>query len=107
MAAPRAGVGSIAAVTDPMEPPTGPADEVEVDVRAFLPEGVSLGEAEPAEAEVAVEVEAAPPSSEEAIDLTSLEAAEAAMAEVEDALIAIDAGDLDRSPLLSRLLTEG
>lgn len=93
-----------------MEPPTGPADEVEVDVHAFLPEGVSLGEAEPAEAEIEVEpveVEAVPPSSEEAIDLTSLEAAEAAMAEVEDALVAIDAGDLDRSPLLSRLLAEG
>ena len=43
---------------------------------------------------------------EDEVDLSALERIEAEFAEVEDALAAIDAGDLDRSPLLTRLLAD-
>ena len=138
----RRDVGSIAAVTDP-HPPSNPVpepDDVEVDVRAFLPEGVALAgddgptaddldarpepevpawalDDEPVsdermaddEPQAAAEpvIDQAPAPTEEAIDVTALEAAEVALADVEDALAAIDAGEMERSPLLVRLLAEG
>lgn len=46
------------------------------------------------------------PAADEAIDTSVLEAIEADFAEVEGALAAIDAGELDASPLLRRLLPE-
>lgn len=104
-------------MTDPTPTPTPPvpeSDDVEVDVRAFLPEGVVLERDDvddrpepevPAWAlDDAPRTTAAPAASEEPIDVTALEAAEVAVAEVEDALSAIDAGELERSPLLVRLL---
>lgn len=79
-----AGAGSV--------PATG---DLEVDLAAFLPEGTVL--------EVASEP-VSEPGSEPAVDLAALTRIEADLAAVDEALLALDAGDPTRSPLLAELL---
>lgn len=88
-----------------LPPPHGPAPEpepgsapapgdLEVDLAAFLPEGTTLSPAsEPT----------APPAAEP-VDLAALTRIEADLAAVDEALLALDAGDPGRSPLLTELL---
>lgn len=58
------------------------------------------------ESDAAAEADEAQGSDADAVDTSVLERIEAELAEVEDALAAIDAGDLTRSPLLVRLLAD-
>lgn len=100
---------------EPLDPPANTDSEVELDIRAFLPEGTDLGddwgddtpEPEiPSWARDDVEDGQAadlPREPEEQIDLSVLEGIEADLIEVDEAIAALDAGDPARSPLLERL----
>ncbi len=101
---------------DPERRAAGP--EVEIDLAAFLPEGTVLAGAEAAdvtadETETDADAEVGPEATEEPagegprpapVDLEALTQIEADLAAVDAALLAIDRGDLDGSPLLVELL---
>ena len=67
-------------------PAARPGEEVEVDLAAFLPDGVELGEPEPAAVAVA------PPEAPEGVDLEALSQIERDLDAVDAAIAALDAG---------------
>ncbi len=93
------------------DPPTPTFDgrELEVDLSAFLPEGTSLAEVPPQAATdepEGVAENSSPPARPAVVDVAVLTRIEGELAAVDDALLAIDAGDPHRSALLVELLGE-
>jgi RNA polymerase-binding transcription factor DksA len=83
---------------EPMPSVPGPAQEVEVDLAAFLPEGVTLGE-EPAADEPEAETTAA-------VDLEALSQIERDLDAVDAAIAALDAGTYGTDPATGQLIDD-
>lgn len=82
----------------PHGPDAPDAPEVDLDVRAFLPEGVVLGEPGEAEPDVADEPDAADAADAAAPDLAALDQVQADLDAVDAAIDALDAGTYGIDP---------
>ncbi len=90
---------------EPMPSVPGASQEVEVDLAAFLPEGVELG-AEAAGDETATAVPAAHQASPPAVDLEALSQIERDLDAVDAAIAALDAGTYGTDPATGQLIDD-
>lgn len=92
-------------MTDPFDGPggIGGTQEVEVDLAAFLPEGTSVVPGAETDEPGFDDVSAGPG---EGLDLAVLIRIESDLADVDAALVAVDAGEPHRSALLRHLLAK-
>lgn len=88
----------------PIPPASSPSGEVEVDLASFLPEGVSFEVVPAPDVDPGPEAGTAEVPKPSAVDVAVLTRVEGELAAVDEALVAIDAGQYGRSSLLTELL---